>query len=183
MRDLLLLTLFCCFGYLPAQTVYPPDSLTTAPAIPPGAVMIPAGLPSGPEARMRHAIYYSVRFPRSAMTTRTGGKIVVYGVVDTVGLFRADSAAFYRQQVATGGDERLGRTMKPDVKLGTVSVISWNGARAQVGDFSQQWTAPQRALVVEAIRVACSLPAFRPATIRGRKVNAFLEVPVVFRHG
>ena len=115
----LLPILFFFGGNLSGQSkAYIPDSLSTLPAIPREAVDITAGLPSGPDARLAHAIYRKIRFPRTALATRTGGKVLVYGIVDTNGVFTADSAGLFLEQSVVTLRDSLPVVVTQEISLG-----------------------------------------------------------------
>lgn len=182
MRALLTIILACTLAAISAQHVYPLDSLTTRPGIPSDAVKIPPGRASGPKARLSYAIYSNIRFPRVALTTKTAGKIIVFGVVDASGEFKVDSATLFNQQAAIVLDGDKGTVVKEDVRLGTVTQIEKGKKKVIVGDFPKGWSAGQKEIVREAIRVAFSLPTFSPGTKDGKPVDSYFEIPVVFRH-
>jgi hypothetical protein len=163
---LLLLLLFLYSSVLTAQEiVYPADSLTTIAAIPRDAVKIPRGKASGPNARLQYAIYRDIRYPKSALTGGTSGKIIVYGVVESTGYFRIDSASLFQEQGL--------------VVIVEISVVK---KKIKVDDFPKKWSVAQRDLVREALRISSELPNFKPATIDGRPVASRMELPVEFKN-
>ncbi len=180
----IVLAFLICGLHVHAQTVvYPPDSLTTKPAIPAAAVKIPKGRPSGPSARLAHAVYKNIRFPRTAMTNRVGGKIIVYGIVDTSGVFVMDSATLYREQAVMMIDDDGAKVETQDVSLGSAKSFILKKKQWRVLDAPKKWSLSEKDLVSEAVRVTKDLPTFKPGTIKGEKVASYIEVPVVFRHG
>lgn len=162
--------------------VYLPDSLTTTAAIPRGAVKIPPGRPSGPSARLQYALYANVRFPRTALTSNTSGKIIVHGVVEASGLFRIDSASLMKEQAAIVMQDSEASLVKEDILLGRVRDFAPNKKSVKVMDFPKKWTVAQEDLVVEALRLCYALPQFKPGTLAGEKVASYLDLPVVFKH-
>ncbi|MEM6771347.1 MAG: hypothetical protein AAF597_12260, partial [Bacteroidota bacterium] len=161
---------------------YPIDSLDTQPAIPKEAVNIPPGRPSGPNARLQWAIYGNIRYPRTALTSGTGGKVLVYGVVDTTGKFLVDSAALFTQLAvpqSTPDENFAGPAFDYE---GVVDNLSDEDSSLSVDKFPNNWSPAQKDLVREAIRVADNLPRFKPGTKAGAPVNAFYSVPVVFKY-
>lgn len=180
---LLITLLFLSVQTRAQETVYPPDSLTTKPAIPRDAVKIPTGRPSGPSARLGYAVYKNIRFPRTALSTRTGGKVIVYGVIDASGVFVRDSAGLFEERaVMVIGDESA-KVETQDVCIGYVKDFTLKKKKWSVADAPKKWSKAQKDIVLEAIRVTGELPTFKPGTLRGQKVASYIEIPVVFRHG
>lgn len=164
------------------EAAYPLDSLTTKPAIPRSAVKIPKGSASGPTARLAHAVYKTIRFPRTAMSTRTGGKVLVYGIVDTSGVFKMDSAGLFKEQAVMVISDESAKVETQEVSLGYVKEFVLKKKKWKVADAPKKWSEAQKDIVLEAIRVTNELPHFKPGTIRGKKVPTYFEIPVVFRH-
>ena len=180
---LLLLLLFLYSSVLTAQEiVYPADSLTTIAAIPRDAVKIPRGKASGPNARLQYAIYRDIRYPKSALTGGTSGKIIVYGVVESTGYFRIDSASLFQEQGLVVIVDTTAQFVIDDVSLGSVNEISVVKKKIKVDDFPKKWSVAQRDLVREALRISSALPNFKPATIDGRPVASRMELPVEFKN-
>lgn len=174
--------LFCNLQLRSQVTTYPPDSLTTLPVIPRDAVKIPVGRATGPDARLAHSIYRNIRFPRTALTNRVGGKVLVYGVVDTAGVFQIDSAGLFQEQSVVVIGESPTAVKTQDILLGHVKEFTLKKKKWLVADAPKKWSKAQKDLVIEALRVARELPKFKPGTIRGRKVASYVDFPVVFRH-
>ncbi len=185
MKHPLLIAIFFLLGTqaYAQEIVYPLDSLSTKPAIPRNAVKIPKGRASGPSARLAFAVYDNIRFPRTALTNRVGGKIIVYGIVDTSGLFQIDSAVLFREQAVMVIGDEAAKVETQDVSLGVVKEFILKKKKWRVLDAPKKWSVAEKDIVSEAIRVTQNLPKFKPGTINGRKVLSYFEVPVVFRHG
>lgn len=172
-----------CWQLSAQMLAYPPDSLTTIPTIPREAVNIKEGRPSGPDARLANAIYSNIRFPRTALTTRTGGNILVYGVVDTTGVFQVDSAGLFQEQSTLVIGDSTGVVKTQQNLLGHVKEFTLKKKTWLIADAPKKWSQAQKDLVLEAVRVTRTLPHFKPGTIRGRPVAAYVNIPVVFKHG
>lgn len=164
------------------QTVFPLDSLTTRPAIPRSAVTIPPGKPSGPNARLQAAIYGNILYPRTALTSGTSGKVVVFGVIDTLGAFLADSAVLYDERATLVLGTEANGIVKGSFRLGKVDSLMCQDGRLLVQVYPRKWSKAQEDLVQEAVRVANNLPAFKAGTRDGQKVNVGYSFPVVFRN-
>lgn len=165
------------------EIVYPPDSLSTKPAIPRNAVKIPKGRASGPSARLAFAVYNNIRFPRTALTNRVGGKVIVYGIVDTSGVFLMDSAGFFQEQAVMVIGDDAAKVETQDVALGFVKEFLLKKKKWRILDAPKKWSVAEKDIVSEAVRVTRDLPLFKPGTIDGRQVASYVEIPVVFRHG
>lgn len=180
---LIAILLLFCTQTRAQEITYPPDSLSTKPAIPRNAVKIPKGRASGPSARLAFAIYNNIRFPRTALTNRVGGKIIVYGIVDTSGVFQMDSAGLFREQAVMVIGDEAAKVETQDVSLGFVKEFLLKKKKWRVLDAPRKWSVAEKDIVSEAIRVTQALPLFKPGTIDGRKVASYVEIPVAFRYG
>lgn len=142
------------------EVIYSPDSLTTKPAIPRSVVAIPPGKPSGPNARLQMAIYRNIRYPRTALASGASGKIIIFGVIDTLGVFSIDSAVLYEEQatIVLGGEKN--RVNSTAVLQGKVDSFFREDGELRATQYPKPWSKAQEELVQEAIRVADGLPAF-----------------------
>lgn len=102
--------------------------------------------------------------------------------MDTVGVFQIDSAGLFQEQsiVITGEGPAVVKTQ--DFLLGHVKEFTLKKKKWLVADAPKKWSKAQKDLVIEALRVSRELPEFKPGTIKGRKVAAYLNIPVVFSH-
>jgi hypothetical protein len=180
---LIVVSLLFCTQTRAQEIVYPQDSLSTQPTIPTDAVKIPEGGASGPSARLSHAIYNNIRFPRRAMNNGVGGKVIVYGIVDASGVFTIDSAGLFREQAVVVINEGQSRVESQDVPLGFVKAFVLKKKKWRIADAPRKWSLSEKDIVLEAVRVTKNLPPFNPGTKDGKEVAAYLEIPVVFRHG